>query len=122
MFRKYITIFLFAAFTLVACDNGGYDTRTGDAQTDPGVAGTDTETERDAEMGAPRERDMDTRTGSIRTRPGTESDTGMGPGTTTNPGTGAIPGGATSPDTGVDSPDTDTGVGDTTGGDTTGSP
>lgn len=118
LFRKYIAVFLLATFSLVACDNGGYDTRTGDAQTDAdrGTAGTDTPMERDTDMGAPRERDMDTRTGSIRTRPGTdtgvESDTGMGPGTTTNPGTGAIPGGETSPDTGAD---TDNAAGGGTG-------
>lgn len=132
MLRKYILIVLFAAFSLVACDNGGYDTRTGDAQTDAGTdrdagtaetspepntgtAGTRPEMESDPEMGAPREREMDTRTGDIRTRPNTgsetDSDTGIDFGASTNPGTGSTP---------ETSPREDTGTG--TSDDITGSP
>lgn len=116
MLRKYVAIVLFAAFTLVACDNG-YDERTGEAQTDTGT-GADTSgmNDRDTEMGAPREREMDRRTSDIRTRPRTnpESDTGTDFGT--NPGTGSVPEG-TSPGTS----DQDTGMDDTTGG-ATGNP
>lgn len=102
MLRKYIAVFLFAAFPLVACD---YETNTGaedigaaDTEENNGVAGIGEDNELGAEpdeeeLGAPRERDMDTRTGGLRTRPGTniDPDTGTSPGTATNPGTGSIP-------------------------------
>lgn len=114
MLWKYMAIILFSAFSLVACDNGGYDTRTGDVQTDTDPGAADTDIERDTEMGAPREREMDRRTSGIRTRPQSdvESDTGIDYGP--NPGTGSIPE-QTSPEVG-----SEPGMDDT--GDTTGSP